>query len=154
MTHNLLTREPGTFYGMLQELKKLFSKVETQRSDGLNQEQREAIIELLVLCMYADNQAAVNEDRILQKEVERFTWESEQSVEDFIGAFEGEALAIKDSPESRQGYLQDIGRRLKTEDLRFRALKLCKLLFYSDWQMLDEEKAFVKEIRKAFRLGY
>ncbi len=50
-------------------------------SDRLNQKQREAMIDLLVFAMYADNHLAISEDKIIKDEIDSFNWESTVTAE-------------------------------------------------------------------------
>ena len=137
---------------MLEKLKLLFTRGVKQDPDGLKQDQREAMIDLLLLCIYADNELDLIEDRIFDRQVERYNWKSEQPIGDYIKASRARTLDLIQSEEKRLAHLNEIGARLKKDEIKFRALKLCKILFYSDWELATHEEAFIKEIRKAFRL--
>ena len=56
-------------------LKKLFHKSEAP-NNGLTQLQREAIVDLLNYCMYADNLVMLAEDRLITDTVKKFNWDS------------------------------------------------------------------------------
>jgi hypothetical protein len=43
--------------------------------DGLTQPQREAIVELLTYCMYADNLVMLSEDRLISDRVAKSNWD-------------------------------------------------------------------------------
>ena len=137
---------------MLEKLKILFSSEQTQPSDNLTQDQREALIDLFLLCIYADNKLELNEDQIFVRQIERFNWESEQPIGDYIQESKSRTLDLIQSATKVNLHLQKISTRLRQEEVKFRALKLCKLLFYSDWELAEEEKKFIKEIRAAFGL--
>ena len=55
-------------------LRKLFHKTEAP-NDGLTQPQREAIVDLLNYCMYADNLVMLAEDRLIADTVAKFNWD-------------------------------------------------------------------------------
>ena len=55
-------------------LRKLFGKPEAPK-DGLTQPQREAIVDLLNYCMYADNFVMLAEDRLITDTVAKFNWD-------------------------------------------------------------------------------
>ena len=137
---------------ILEKLSYLFVNRNPSVSDNLTQDQREALIDLLLLCIYADNHAELNEGRILDRELERFNWESEIPIGTYLQVSETRTLAVIPSTDKRAAHLAYISNRLKCKDMKFRALKLCKLLFYSDWVIAEEEELFSKEIRKAFGL--
>ncbi|MDA0349645.1 MAG: hypothetical protein O3C43_21155 [Verrucomicrobia bacterium] len=138
---------------MFNSLKKLFAQGETKQvADGLNQDQREAMIDLFLLCIYADNELALNEDKIFVRNIERFNWKSEQLIGDYIQESKSRTLDLIQSEAEKNSYLNEISTRLKTSEIKFRALKMCKLLFYSDWELAEEEIKFIKKIRTAFGL--
>ena len=56
-------------------LKKLFQNSEAP-NNGLTQLQREAIVDLLNYCMYADNLLMLAEDRLITDTVKKFNWDS------------------------------------------------------------------------------
>ena len=56
-------------------IRKLFRKSEAP-NDGLTQPQREAIVDLLNYCMYADNLVLLAEDRLITDTVKKFNWDS------------------------------------------------------------------------------
>jgi hypothetical protein len=55
-------------------LKKLFRRSE-EKNDGLTQPQREAIVDLLNYCMYADNLVMLAEDRLIADTAATFNWD-------------------------------------------------------------------------------
>lgn len=136
---------------MLKKLKSLFSK-EKKDPDGLIQSQREATIDLLLLCMFADNNLAFSEERILAREIERFNWKSVTPVEIYIENAKTKIHDATSSESSKNALLRDISERLGENEVKYRALKLCKLLCYSDWQLSEEEETFIQDVRKAFKI--
>src|SRR5215813_14740290 len=63
-------------------IRKLFHKSEAP-NDGLSQPQREAIVDLLCYCMYADNLIMLAEDRLIADTVAKFNWESKVPFDQF-----------------------------------------------------------------------
>ncbi len=53
----------------------------TASSDGLVQNEREAIIDLLLLGIYQDNHLSLAEDQVFHTEVDAFQWESTTAIE-------------------------------------------------------------------------
>ena len=127
-------------------IRRFFSDRET--SDGLDQAQREATIDLLLLCMYADNDLDLNEERIINRVSQRFAWKSETRLDDYIKTATAGVLGIIDSEEERAAFISGVSKRLKNSEAKFRAVKLCKLLFYSDLYLHTQEEAFIKEIER------
>ena len=63
-------------------IRKLFHKSEAPK-DGLTQPQREAIVDLLNYCMYADNLIFLAEDRLITDTVAKFNWDPKIPFDQF-----------------------------------------------------------------------
>lgn len=129
------------------QLANLFRKppdVGAQR-DGLEQKEREAILDLLLYCTYADNHLSLAEDKIIEQEIERFTWDSGTDIDIYInGATDRARRAISDR-QARDGFLSQIRERLTSERAIERALSSMSSLFYADGET-TEENVFLIEI--------
>ena len=65
-------------------IKKLFRKSDASaQKDGLTQAQREAIVDLLNYCMYADNFVFLAEDRLIADTVAKFNWDPKVPFDQF-----------------------------------------------------------------------
>ena len=64
-------------------IQKLFGKPEAPK-EGLTQPQREAIIDLLNYCMYADGFVFLAEDRFIADTVAKFNWDSKVPFDQFV----------------------------------------------------------------------
>lgn len=140
---------------MIDFLKKLFFSENASgapKDDGLDQAQREAIIDLLLIATYSDDYVDVNETRILDKTIERFNWNSDTSIDDYVQSVEAKVKEARSSQSSTSKLLSNISDRLKTGEGRYRALNLCNVLLYSDSDLLGAEVDFLKNVSKAFGL--
>ena len=140
---------------MIEFLKKLFSKENapsTSETDGLDQAQREAIIDLLLIATYSDDYVDVNETRILDKTIERFNWNSDTPIDDYVQSVEARVKEARSSQSSTSELLGDISDRLRTQEGRYRALNLCNVLLYSDTDLLSAEVDFLRKASKVFGL--
>ncbi len=136
---------------MIDILKNLFRPDEAP-SDGLNQKQREAIIDLLLLCMYADNHLALTEDHVLKAEVDAFDWKSEQSIEAYVDSITPKVRRIRSEGESRRDFISEIGNRLDSSSVKTKAFELSKRLFHSDGEVAETEAKFETEIKNGLGL--
>ncbi|MBC2602499.1 hypothetical protein [Puniceicoccus vermicola] len=127
-------------------LKHLYSQ-KSEHTDGLNQEEREAILDLLLFAVYADNHLSLAEDRIIKNEVERLQWESGTSIDYYVDEATGSARAALSSETREAQFLESIQTRLKSPEARNRALSLLSKLFYSDGET-REERNFAQKIRQ------
>ena len=140
---------------MMELLKKLFLPANTsgtQEPDGLTQAQREAMIDLLLLATYSDEFVDANEDRVLERVTDRFNWDADISIDEYINASTTQAKEAHTSDEFREAFIRDISLRLDSKDQRYEALRLCNILLFSDADLQHKEIKFLKSISKAFGL--
>jgi uncharacterized tellurite resistance protein B-like protein len=128
-------------------IKKLFGKPEAPR-DGLTQPQREAIIDLMNYCMYADNLVMLAEDRLITDTVAKFNWESKVPFDQFVLRSTDNARNARESQVYRDRFLASIRDRLGTAAVKGQALDLCQELFVADGARSDEEDAVLQNLRK------
>jgi hypothetical protein len=128
-------------------LRKLFHKSEAP-NDGLIQPQREAIVDLLNYCMYADNLVFLAEDRLIADTVAKFNWDPKIPFDQFDARSVGNARNARESQVYRDQFLASIKDRLNTADVRKQALDLCQELFLADGARSDEEDAVLQNLRK------
>ena len=127
--------------------RKLFHKEETPR-DGLNQPQREAIVDLLNYCMYADNFVFLAEDRFITDTVAKFNWDSKVPFDQFVLRSTDNARNARESQVYREKFLASIRDRLETAAVKGKALDLCQQLFVADGARSDEEEDVFQNLRK------
>ena len=125
--------------------KKLFHREETSR-DGLTQPQREAIIDLLNYCMYADNLVMLAEDRLISDTVSKFSWDSKVPFDQFALRSTDKARNAMESQVSREKFLGSIKDRLDTPVVKGKALDLCQQLFVADVARSDEEEDVLRQL--------
>ena len=102
-------------------LQKLFRKSE-EKNDGLTQPQREAIVDLLNYCTYADNLVMLAEDRLITDTVAKFNWDPKVPFDQFDAKSINNARIARDNQEYRDQYLAD-GARSDEEDAVLQDLK-------------------------------
>ncbi|HEY6153802.1 MAG TPA: hypothetical protein VIW07_08700 [Candidatus Udaeobacter sp.] len=130
-------------------LRKLFGKSE-EAKDGLTQPQREAIVDLLNYCMYADNLVMLAEDRLIADTVSKFSWESKTPFDQFDVRSVGNARDARESQVYRDKFLGSIKDRLDTPAVRMKALDLCQELFLADGAQSEEEDEVLQNLRPLF----
>jgi len=93
-------------------IRKLFHKSEAPK-DGLTQPQREAIVDLLNYCMYADNLVMLAEDRLIADTVAKFSWDPKAvPFDQFAVRSIDNARNARESQVYRDKFLTSIGDRL------------------------------------------
>jgi uncharacterized tellurite resistance protein B-like protein len=128
-------------------IRKLFHKSEAPK-DGLTQPQREAIIDLLNYCTYADNLVMLAEDRLITDTVAKFNWESKVPFDQFVLRSTDNARNARESQVYRDQFLASIRDRLGTAAVKGQALDLCQELFVADGARSDEEDAVLQNLKK------
>ena len=128
-------------------IRKLFHKSEAPK-DGLSHPQREAIVDLLNYCMYADDRVFLAEDRLITDTVAWFDWDPKVPFDQFDVRSIGNARNATESQVSREKFLASIKDRLDTGAVKRRALDLCQELFLADGVRSDEEDAVLQNLRK------
>jgi uncharacterized tellurite resistance protein B-like protein len=129
-------------------LRKLFHKSEAPK-DGLTQPQREAIVDLLNYCMYADNLVMLAEDRLIADTVAKFNWAPKAvPFDQFDARSVGKARNARESQVYRDQFLVSIKDRLGTAAVKGLAFDLCQELFLADGARSDEEDAVLQNLRE------
>ena len=129
-------------------IRKLFHKSEAPK-DGLTQPQREAIVDLLNYCMYADNLVMLAENRLITDTVAKFNWDPKAvPFDQFDARSVGNARNARESQVYRDKFLGSIKDRLETAAVKGKALDLCHELFVADGSRSDEEEDVFQNLRK------
>lgn len=119
--------------------------------DGLEQPQREALIDLLLLAMYADNHLALSEKEQLEGQLQTFDWRSGTTPDIYIEEATAKVRAADKADDTRDEFIGDISTRLATADARELGLALCKQLFQTDADVGSDEIQFLNQLRSAFQ---
>jgi hypothetical protein len=127
-------------------IRKLFHKSEAPK-DGLTQPQREAIVDLLNYCMYADNLVFLAEDRLIADTVAKFNWDSTVPFDQFDVRSIDNARNASENPGYRDKFLTSIRGRLDTAAVKRRAMDLCQELFLADGAQSEEEDAVLQNLK-------
>lgn len=127
-----------------------FRKVEKPKAP-LTQKEREAIVDLLHLCLYADSHIALNEGEVVSDLVETISWDTNLSFSSYESKSIAAARAAKESPAAKQEFLSFAAERLQSKESQTLALDVCKRLFFSDGSTADTESALLAEIRSALK---
>ena len=129
-------------------IRKLFHKSEAV-NDGFTQPQREAIVDLLNYCMYADNLVMLAEDRLITDTVAKFKWDPKAvPFDQFEARSVGNARNARESQVYRDKFLGSISDRLSTDAVKAQALDLCQELFLADGAQSDEEDVMLQHLRQ------
>ena len=145
--YDLQSKKNQSIHFMPSLIRKLFHKSEAP-TDGLIQPQREAIVDLLNYCMYADNLVFLAEDRLIADTVAKFNWDPKIPFDQFVLRSTDNARNARESQVYRDRFLASIRDRLDTAAAKGQALDLCQELFLADGARSDEEDAVLQNLRK------
>jgi hypothetical protein len=119
---------------------------------GLTQAQREAILDLLLFGMYADDVLKISEDERLVKAIGQIGWHSVETPHEYMQLAIARVRAAHESHVGTEPFLQDVTVRLGDVTTRQRALDLLENLFESDGMIVDSERALHERVREFFGL--
>lgn len=128
----------------------LFQKKDTAKPQ-LPQKEREAIIDLLHLCLYADSHIALKEGELLSDVVDVIGWETQSSFSSYEARSVSSARAAKESDATMKEFLSFAAERLQSADSRALALDLCKQLFATDGSTEEREAVLLGRIRAVLK---
>ena len=127
-------------------IRKLFRRSEAP-NDGLTQPQREALVDLLNYCMYADDLVMLAEDRLIADTAAKFSWDSKTPFDQFDVRSIDNARNASENPGYRDKLLGSIRDRLDTAAVKRRALDLVQELFIADGAQSEEEDAVLQNLK-------
>lgn len=109
----------------------IFRKKESSKPQ-LPQTEREAIVDLLHLCLYADSHIALAEGQHISDVVDIIGWETQSSFSSYEARSISSARAAKESAVTKKEFLDFAAERLKAKQSRILAVDLCQQLFAVD----------------------
>jgi uncharacterized tellurite resistance protein B-like protein len=114
--------------------------------DGLTQPEREAIVDVLHYCMYADKHVATAEDEFIETSTRRLDWDQNVSYEYYEGESTAKARTALADPVPRVEFLAEIDRRLSNQ-AKLIALQLAERLINADGVRHEDEIAAITALR-------
>ncbi len=138
-------------HNWIQRLFQPSNSLNSEPADGLVQPQREAIIELLLLMMYADHRVAVSEDTLIDQQLGQFDWQSGIQPEYFLNQATQRVRAVLDQPDKVTQLLTQIDAALATPQARQQALQLCERVANSDRSLAPSESSFLNLIKQTIK---
>ena len=127
----------------------LFHPSPSASADGLQQFQREAIIDLLNFCRIADEKLLVAEEEAGAAVEAPLSWESPVPLVTYGAQSLVRAEQSILNEESRAQFIQSVADRLNTTELKTRAVSICLDMFYADREFVEKERQVFREIKRA-----
>ena len=130
---------------------KLFNKDKSASSgDGLSQEEREAIVDLLILGAYTDNRLSLREEKAFESLTGRMNWDSETELSDYMDSAIAKVRANRSNPSATEGLLDEVKQRLTSKASVTKALKLLHQVFASDGRSWAEAN-FYRQVESVLK---
>lgn len=135
---------------MREQLSSTLSEIAKQ---DLTQNEREAIIELMMMTMYSDKNLKLAEDELIQKYVSNIKWESPLSLDFYFGKVTPKIRTALQDKSKMNAFLIDINNRLESEAVKSQVLQLCNDLAIADADFSSEEKELLEHISQVFQIN-
>ena len=119
---------------------------------GFTQEQKQALLDLLLIGMYADHNLASAEDQRIQQLLDTFQFPSEYEREKYSDAAFTRASRQSASPEAIRAYVSQIVGHFPNREIRQRAYGILDELLTSDSKVTSEESELLKATKDIFQL--
>mgnify|MGYP001793169931 FL=1 len=134
---------------MREKLRLSLSEIAKQ---DVTQNEREAIIELMMTVMYSDKNLKLSEDEAIKEYTSNIKWESPLSLEFFLGKVTPKIRRALEETEDMNALLEDINFRIESELVKAQVLLVCNDLAMADSEFSSEEKELVENIAKVFQV--
>jgi hypothetical protein len=115
-------------------------------------DQRQAVMDLLVLGMYSDRNLASAEDACVQRLLASFNFLSDSERDAFSDAAFTRASRHTGSPEAIRAYVRELAPRFSTFEMRRSVYTKLNDLLTSDGRVTTEESQLLAALKTAFDL--
>lgn len=132
---------------MIDGLKRFFERI-GRSADA--QQQREAMIDLLIWTMYADTVLTLPENDRIDQITQEIEWDSPNRPSMYISQATPRIRDVLSDETRASELLDDINRRLGTDRMRREAYEACRELAGADGQLADEEMKLLQAVRERF----
>ena len=126
----------------------LLSYLLQQTSQNMNQKQRETLVDLLLLGMFADGSLKVSDDQKLLSVIEQIGWESYQTPDLYFQSAIAKARDAADTETGTLARLKKINDGLASDEIRHQAIGRLERFLSLDGEPGVEESKFL-ELAKA-----
>ena len=119
---------------------------------GFSDEQKSALLDLLVLGMYQDRHLASAEDERIKLLLSSFDLPSDYARQQFLDASFGRVTQHPQTPEATRSAVFNSAAQFNTEAQRRQALDILAELLASDNKVTTEENRFMVSVKEALKL--
>lgn len=132
-------------------IKNFFHPKPAAAKDGLTQSQREAIVDLLNYCSYADRNIAQSEEEMIDGLESKLDWDHNMDFDYYVDKSIGAVRNVIEQKDSAPVFLQNVRQRLDSQKSRETALSLCDKLFKSTGKVTTADSETFKAIAEALK---
>ncbi len=132
-------------------MQNFFQKLFKVQPEGWQQTQKEAVVDLCLLGMYADNLISLAEQEFLEDESTQLHWQSGVSFSSYLQRMIPIVRTVKDDSEKMESMLKDIADRLETYEAKQKAIAELEKLASADG-IVQLEEMFLENARKVMNL--
>jgi uncharacterized tellurite resistance protein B-like protein len=119
---------------------------------SLSETQKQALMDLLVVGMYADHNLTSAEDACAQRLLDQFQFDSENHRQQFSDAAFTRGSRHAGSPEAIRAYVPQLAANFKSATERQEVFDLLKDLLTSDGKVSTEESQLLGALLEAFKI--
>ena len=112
--------------------------------------QKERLLDLLILGMYADAHLARSEEARIQKLLDALHFSSAYDRNRFADAAIARVRDCLGSEAAVSDVLADMAKEFSTPDVRNEAVRTLEILLFSDSKVIEREREFLASVRTAF----
>jgi len=120
--------------------------------NDFNQDQKQALLDLLLLGMYADHNLSSSEDQRVEQLLGTLKFSSDYERDQFSDAAFTRARQKSDSPEAMQAYVGELAKHFPGNKLRQEAYDILDDLLTSDGRVSSEESKLLSTVKDVFKL--
>ncbi len=126
--------------------------LKTMKLARLSEAQKHALIDLLVVGMYADHNLSSAEDACVQRLLDQFKFDSDYHRQQFSDAAFTRSSRHTGSPEAIRGYVAQLAANFTGGKKRQEVYDMLNDLLTSDGRVTTEESQLLGALREAFNL--
>lgn len=119
---------------------------------GFNDQQKQTLLDLLVIGMYADGNLADAEDAKIEGVLDTINFPSDSARDKFIDASFTRARQHFGSPQATREFVADIAKHFPTPDIRRKAYNDLEELLSSDNKVVEKESQLLAIVKEEFKL--
>ncbi len=119
----------------------------------VTQNEREAIIELMMMIMYSDKTLKLAEDEAIKEYTSSIKWESPLSLEFYFSKVTPKIRKALSDKDKMNAFLEDINTRIESELVKAQVLLVCNDLAMADSEFSSEEKELLTNISQVFQVS-